>query len=219
MRQAGQADRGSTVRNGDSRATKTETRSRSASWCCLRSSWPRNPPNWILGAGAAVPAVALQAASRLVAPSRKRIGSERSQQVRWVVYALLGAVTAATVGTYLVPVLVACGVTEILVLRQGRPPPTGSSRAFFPAAVFHGAMLGGLGALVWVAFKVGALSYGGGFVIVPLMQHDAVTTYHWMTRSQFLNAVALGQVTPGPVVRPYPSSATRPGSEVGSWRR
>jgi chromate transporter len=52
-----------------------------------------------------------------------------------------------------------------------------------------------------VAFKVGALSYGGGFVIVPLMQHDAVTTYHWMTGSQFLNAVALGQVTPGPVVQ------------------
>ncbi len=33
----------------------------------------------------------------------------------------------------------------------------------------------------WVAFKVGALSYGGGFVIIPLMQHDVVTTYHWMT--------------------------------------
>src|SRR5262249_13015612 len=50
----------------------------------------------------------------------------------------------------------------------------------------------------WVAFKVGALSYGGGFVIVPLMQHDAVHRYHWMTDTQFLNGVALGQVTPGP---------------------
>ena len=35
---------------------------------------------------------------------------------------------------------------------------------------------GGLLALAWVAFKVGALSYGGGFVIIPLMQHDAVDT-------------------------------------------
>jgi chromate transporter len=52
-----------------------------------------------------------------------------------------------------------------------------------------------------VAFKVGALSYGGGFVIIPLMQHDAVHTYHWMTSAQFLSAVALGQVTPGPVVQ------------------
>jgi chromate transporter len=33
------------------------------------------------------------------------------------------------------------------------------------------------------------------------MQHDAVTTYHWMTAAQFLNAVALGQITPGPVVQ------------------
>src|SRR5436309_1659429 len=53
---------------------------------------------------------------------------------------------------------------------------------------------------MWVAFKVGALSYGGGFVIIPLMQGDAVDRYHWMTNAQFLNAVALGQVTPGPVV-------------------
>ena len=51
-----------------------------------------------------------------------------------------------------------------------------------------------------MAFKVGALSYGGGFVIIPLMQADAVDHYHWMTNAQFLNAVALGQVTPGPVV-------------------
>jgi chromate transporter len=48
--------------------------------------------------------------------------------------------------------------------------------------------------------KVGALSFGGGFVIVPLMQGDAVRVHHWMTNAQFLNAVALGQVTPGPVV-------------------
>ncbi len=58
---------------------------------------------------------------------------------------------------------------------------------------------GGTGALVWTALKVGALAFGGGFVIVPLMQTDAVSTYHWMTQGQFVNAVALGQVTPGPV--------------------
>jgi chromate transporter len=52
-----------------------------------------------------------------------------------------------------------------------------------------------------VALKVGALSYGGGFVIIPLMRSDAVHHYHWMTSSQFLDAVALGQITPGPVVQ------------------
>jgi chromate transporter len=38
-------------------------------------------------------------------------------------------------------------------------------------------------------------------VIVPLMQADAVSRHHWMTGGQFLDAVALGQVTPGPVVQ------------------
>ncbi len=60
---------------------------------------------------------------------------------------------------------------------------------------------GGTIALVWTALKVGGLAFGGGFVIVPLMESDAVSTYHWMTHAQFLNAVALGQVTPGPVTQ------------------
>jgi chromate transporter len=64
-----------------------------------------------------------------------------------------------------------------------------------------GITAGVAGSIVWVAVKVGALSFGGGFVIIPLMQHDAVHTYHWMTTAQFLSAVALGQVTPGPVVQ------------------
>jgi len=58
---------------------------------------------------------------------------------------------------------------------------------------------GALAAVAWVAFKVGALSFGGGFVIIPLMRGDAVGR-GWMTSAQFLNAVALGQITPGPVV-------------------
>jgi chromate transporter len=164
-----------------------------------------HPPDWILGAaagaGAAVPAIALNAAWRLAPGSWNRIGSGRAQQVRRAFYAVAGGVTAATVGPYLVLVVLACGVSELLALRQDRPSSAGPTKAFIPAAVLHGAMVGGLGALAWVAFKVGALSYGGGFVIVPLMQHDAVTTYHWMTDAQFLNAVALGQVTPGPVVQ------------------
>ena len=59
---------------------------------------------------------------------------------------------------------------------------------------------GGVLSLAWMALKVGALSYGGGFVIVPLMQGDAVSRHHWMTNPEFLNGVALGQITPGPVV-------------------
>jgi chromate transporter len=163
-----------------------------------------NPPDWILGAaagaGAAVPAVALHAAYGLVPASWNRIGSARSEHLRWLAYATVGGTAAATVGPYLVVVLVVCGITEILVRRQGRPLGD-QVKAFLPAVVSHAPVLGGLGALAWVALKIGALSYGGGFVIIPLMQHDAVVTYHWMTGAQFLNAVALGQITPGPVVQ------------------
>jgi chromate transporter len=63
-------------------------------------------------------------------------------------------------------------------------------------------VLGGMAALPplsWTALKVGALSYGGGFVIIPLMQEDAVERHRWMTGAEFLNAVAFGQLTPGPV--------------------
>ncbi len=67
----------------------------------------------------------------------------------------------------------------------------------FSLAAFTSSLPG----LVWLGLKVGALSYGGGFVIVPLMQADAVDRHHWMTATQFLNAVALGQITPGPVVQ------------------
>jgi chromate transporter len=163
----------------------------------------RTAPTWVLGmaagAGAAVPAVALNAAWTLVPASRERMGARRTQQMRWVIYGVIGGVTAALAGTYLVLALVACGVSEIVV-RGGRDQ-TGPARAVPAAVAGHVGAVGGLGALAWVALKVGALSYGGGFVIVPLMQHDVVSVYHWMSGTQFLSAVALGQVTPGPVVQ------------------
>src|SRR5580765_8960689 len=116
--------------------------------------------------------------------------SRASSQVRWAAYAVIGGVSGATVGAWLVVVLLGCGLLEIASTQRDR------AVLALPLLAVH---TGGLGALAWVAFKVGALSYGGGFVIVPLMQHDAVDAYHWMTDAQFLNAVALGQVTPGPV--------------------
>ena len=162
------------------------------------------PPEAILGAaagaGAAVPAVALSAAAGFVPASWQRIGPARRQRARWVGYAAAGAACSALLGPYLVLVLVACGITEIAIRRAGAPALPGRARAMAAAVTGHALAVGGLGSLTWVAFKVGALSYGGGFVIIPLMQHDAVITYHWMTGTQFLNAVALGQVTPGPVV-------------------
>lgn len=102
----------------------------------------------------------------------------------------------------MVLVLLACGAVELVVRTAPRQPSTPSSPALLllPMAT-GGVSLGVLGALAWTAFKVGALSYGGGFVIIPLMQGDAVDRYGWMTPAEFLSAVALGQLTPGPVTQ------------------
>jgi chromate transporter len=158
-----------------------------------------SPPDWIrgagAGAGAAVAAVAVQAGVKLVPGSLRRAAGIPGRR-RWLAYALLGAVAAATLGPWLVLVLLACGAAEVVFRRRDGVGTIPAPLLLPLAAVSTGGTL----ALVWVAFKVGALSYGGGFVIVPLMQANAVHDYHWMTNAQFLNGVALGQVTPGPVI-------------------
>jgi chromate transporter len=143
------------------------------------------------GAGASVAAVAVHAAASLVPSSWKRASTAWGRR-RWVAYAVLGAVAPLVIGPWVVLVLLGAGVVEVACRRAASAP----SRAALP--LLSG--LGGLGGLSWTALKVGALSYGGGFVIIPLMQSDAVRRYHWLTDGQFLYAVALGQITPGPVV-------------------
>jgi chromate transporter len=166
-----------------------------------------SPPLWVrgagAGAGAAVAAVAVRAGWTLLKPSWKRASARepvRASRLRWVAYLLAGGASAATIGPWLVLVLLGCGAFE-LALRQGRWPPRRTAVVPGIAPLFPAALGGGiLASVAWVAFKVGALSFGGGFVIIPLMQGDAVGR-HWMTSAEFLNAVALGQITPGPVVQ------------------
>jgi chromate transporter len=188
----------------------------------------RSPPSWLrgagMGAGAAVAAVAVRAGVGVAAPILRRTarraaaGRLAPALAPTVGYALSGGVGAALAGPWLVVILLACGTAELGRQRSrgeaGRlgawmlphwpglleGPPWALRRATrAPLALAASADPGGAAALAWTAFKVGALAFGGGFVIVPLMQSDAVDTYHWMTHGQFLNAVALGQVTPGPV--------------------
>ena len=200
-----------------------------------------SPPLWVkgagAGAGAAVGAVAVQAGWSLLVPSwtrARRAGPGR--RFRWVAYLLAGGAAAATIGPWLVLVLLGSGVTELAVARArggpgaaaggtaaggnvagenavdgqvpGRTAPGGKVPGITALPALGGvraaaaAVAGGgvLASVAWVAFKVGALSFGGGFVIIPLMRADAVGR-GWMTSGQFLNAVALGQITPGPVVQ------------------
>jgi chromate transporter len=150
-----------------------------------------HPANWILGAGAGaaavVPAIAILNAWNLVGPTRERLPT----MWRWWTYLFIGVVVTVIAPAFLVIALLGCGIVELGIEARGAWSVTALTIKFaVPTAL----------ALSWVAFKVGALSYGGGFVIIPLMQHDVVTLHHWMTGSQFANAVALGQATPGPVV-------------------
>ncbi len=166
----------------------------------------QTPPLWVrgagAGAGAAVAAVAVHAARGLMGPSLERVRADRYRRARWLAYLALGTAAAALIGGYLVLVLLACGSIELILVRHGRldSRSDGNPAAMLlPVSAATGG-IGGVGALAWTALKVGALSFGGGFVIIALMQADAVHTYHWMTDAQFLSAVALGQITPGPVV-------------------
>jgi chromate transporter len=156
-----------------------------------------SPPTWLraagMGAGAAVPAVAILAGLGIASPLYGAlIGDGR---LRAVAYGLAGALAAALSGPWLVLVLLACGLLELLGRRLAQAAAGVQAGWILAAALAPGGTL----ALAWTALKVGALAFGGGFVIVPLMQSDAVGTYHWMSHAQFLNAVALGQITPGPV--------------------
>jgi chromate transporter len=159
-----------------------------------------SPPTWIrgagMGAGAAVAPVAVTAGLGVALPIWRRTPDARRPRI--LVYAFAGGIAAATTGPWLVLVLLGCGALELMWERRLVTGGVGFHTWPLLATV---AEPGGTAALVWTALKVGALAFGGGFVIVPLMQSDAVSTYHWMTHAQFLNAVALGQVTPGPLTQ------------------
>lgn len=55
-----------------------------------------------------------------------------------------------------------------------------------------------IGGLALSLFKIGAVAFGNGSAIIPLIQSETVVTHHWMSLSQFADGVALGQITPGP---------------------
>lgn len=62
------------------------------------------------------------------------------------------------------------------------------------------AKLGLLIALSTVFLRMGAITFGGGFVMIPLIESEVVNSRHWLTHQEFADATALGQITPGPVL-------------------
>jgi chromate transporter len=56
-----------------------------------------------------------------------------------------------------------------------------------------------VGELAFVFLKVGTVIFGGGFAAIPFLQHEVVDVHHWLSMREFIDGVALGQITPGPV--------------------
>lgn len=53
--------------------------------------------------------------------------------------------------------------------------------------------------LCWLLFIINALTIGGGYVMLPMLQKEFVEKHHWLTNQEFLDAIAIGQITPGPL--------------------
>jgi chromate transporter len=51
-----------------------------------------------------------------------------------------------------------------------------------------------------IFLRIGSITFGGGFVMIPLIEAEVVDSHHWLTHQEFVDATALGQVTPGPVL-------------------
>ena len=124
----------------------------------------------------------------------------------WLGAVGLAALAASLAGADELIVLAAAGAAVALgrsAVRRTAPPA--ASWAPLPLA---GAVAGtatgaptavGLWPLFWVFLKIGSVLFGSGYVLLAFLRSDLVERLHWLTESQLLDAVAVGQITPGPV--------------------
>jgi chromate transporter len=135
----------------------------------------------------------------------------------WPAAALTGAAAVALMFP-VNPILVigGCGLAGTWLLADARsrvvPPPStlGTRDVVRPTVVLVLAAGAGIALLLWLdrglfdlastMVRVDLVAFGGGFASVPLMQHEVVDAHRWMTARTFMDGIALGQVTPGPIV-------------------
>jgi chromate transporter len=134
----------------------------------------------------------------------------------WRLWSISAAVFALTALTGSEPVLVIVGAGLLMILLDARPrirfrrrkPPDNvagadsDSQKPMPLFIGLGTLAGGgtLASLALFFLKTGAVVFGSGLAIVPFMRAGVVDHHHWLSDSQFLDSVAIGLITPGPVV-------------------
>jgi chromate transporter len=141
---------------------------------------------WMQGAfygiGAAVIAIIARSTVKLVGLTL------RSSPLLWGVFAV-NTVLVVITQSEIVWLFLASGLL-VLLLREVRA--IGASGVAADAGM--------LVAILWFFTKAGVLVFGSGLAIVPFLYGGAVQQYHWLTERQFLDAVAVSMITPGPVV-------------------
>ena len=157
---------------------------------------------WMQGAfygiGAAVIAIIARSAFKLV---RMTLARDR---LRWALFAVSAAVTAWT-GTEIVWVFLLSGVVSLFVKAPPRLRQPGAAAAIVPwpwlaTGLFGPATDGTLWKILWYFAEAGAFVFGSGLAIVPFLHGGVVQDFHWLSERQFLDAVAVAMITPGPVV-------------------
>ena len=128
----------------------------------------------------------------------------------WLEWALAAAAFVITVAVRAEVALlfIACGVVGVLyygsLFRSHKAASTTSSVLAAAPLVAAGATPGSLGAMLGKLFafflKAGSLTFGSGLVIVPFLEKGLVQQTGWLTERDFLVAVAMGMISPGPVV-------------------
>ncbi|MBV8657561.1 MAG: chromate transporter [Burkholderiales bacterium] len=119
----------------------------------------------------------------------------------WAIFALLAGVTIAT-QSEIALLFIACGVLVWLVRCKPRIGPNHTASAW-PIGLLGLTLAGDGSLLTQLALfftKAGAFVFGSGLAIVPFLYGGIVTEHHWLNDKQFVDAVAVAMITPGPVV-------------------
>jgi chromate transporter len=112
------------------------------------------------------------------------------------------ALGALAFGVHELVVLFGAALVAMGVARRGAPTASGgiaAPLAVFAAAPATGAAVATVGGIFAVFAKIGSVLFGSGYVLLAFLRADLVERLGWLTEGQLLDAVAVGQITPGPV--------------------